>query len=203
MNKILLIFLHGYGANGKDLASLGAFFKDLAQDVIIESPNALEPMPDNRGGYQWFPIESMSEGYLKASCQRVSPNVVELIRNLQTKHGVGHQETFLIGFSQGTMMVLYSSLVDHNLCRGVVGFSGGIYMDSADIKADKSLKISLIHGKNDDAVSSDASVKSHEFLQGQGFRSDLNLLDNLAHSIDMRGIKIAKEFIKNAASNSH
>ena len=197
MKKILLIFLHGYGSNGQDLASLGPFFKDVAEDVIIESPNAFKPMPDFLGGYQWFPLENMSEEYLKEFCHKTYPEVAKLVRNLQEKHGVGYKETFLIGFSQGSMMALYSALADHNLCQGIVGFSGGVYMDPININADKSLKISIIHGKEDEAVPSSAAVKSHKFIQKQGFKADLNLLDNLAHSIDMRGIKIAKGFLKN------
>ncbi len=195
MNKILLIFLHGYGANGADLKSLGPFFKDLATEIIIESPNALDPMPDYPGGYQWFPIGDMSEDHLKESCHRVYPDVVKMVQKLQTKHGVDHKETFLIGFSQGTMMALYSTLAEHNLCRGVVGFSGGLFMDPVNIKADKSMKITLIHGEDDDVVPATASIKSYDFLKKQGFSVDLNLLDNLAHGIDMRGIKIAQRFI--------
>lgn len=197
MNKILLIFLHGYGANGADLKSLGPFFKDLADDVIIESPNAIKPMPDQAGGYQWFPIENMSEDYLKKSCHQVYPEVVKMVRALQSKHAVGHKETFLIGFSQGAMMALYSALAEHSLCRGVVGFSGGVYIDTPHINADKSLKISLVHGEDDEAVPATASVKSYDFIQGQGFSSDLALLEDLAHSIDVRGIQIAKGVIKN------
>lgn len=195
MNKILLIFLHGYGANGADLQSLGPFFKDLATEVIIESPNALDPIPDYPGGYQWFPIGNMSEDYLKQSCHSVYPEVVKLVRGFQTKHGIGHENTYLIGFSQGTMMALYSGLAEHNLCRGVVGFSGGLFMDPVNIKADKALKITLIHGEDDDVVPATASVKSYEFLKKQGFSVDLSLLDNLAHSIDIRAIEIAKGFI--------
>jgi phospholipase/carboxylesterase len=196
MKKILLIFLHGYGANGADLQSLGPFFNDTAEEVVIESPNAIEPIPDYPGGFQWFPIGDMSEKHLQESCHSVYRKVIKMIQDFQIKHKVGYKETFLIGFSQGTMMALYSALAEKNLCNGVIGFSGGVFIDPIHIKADKSLKITLIHGEDDDVVPASGSIKSYEFLKKKGFNPHLNLLDNLPHSIDMRGIEIARVFIK-------
>ena len=53
MNKVIL-FLHGYGANGNDLIGLKDHIENKDNSILFESPNAPESCPLNYFGYQWF-----------------------------------------------------------------------------------------------------------------------------------------------------
>ena len=53
MAKALVIFLHGVGSNGDDLAPIGRHWATLLQDVIFASPNAPERYAAGVG-WQWF-----------------------------------------------------------------------------------------------------------------------------------------------------
>ena len=52
--KQLVVFLHGYGADGNDLISLGREWQALLPDAAFVSPNAPEPVPGYPAGRQWF-----------------------------------------------------------------------------------------------------------------------------------------------------
>ena len=51
----LVVLLHGFGADGRDLVSLGRQWAQLLPDAAIVAPNAPEPCPGTPGGRQWFP----------------------------------------------------------------------------------------------------------------------------------------------------
>src|SRR6218665_3805879 len=52
----LMVLLHGYGADGSDLISLGVQWRELWPDMLFVSPNAPEACDMNAAGYQWFPL---------------------------------------------------------------------------------------------------------------------------------------------------
>ena len=59
MAKALVIFLHGVGSNGDDLAPIGRHWATLLPDVIFASPNAPERFTAGFG-WQWFSLEEVT-----------------------------------------------------------------------------------------------------------------------------------------------
>ena len=57
-SKQLIIFCHGYGADGNDLIGLANYFQQILPDAYFISPNAPETCPMNPMGYQWFDFTS-------------------------------------------------------------------------------------------------------------------------------------------------
>ncbi|MGG6124907.1 phospholipase, partial [Pantoea allii] len=59
MAKALVIFLHGVGSNGDDLAPIGDDWATLLPDVAFASPDA--PYAFEHGaGYQWFSLAGIT-----------------------------------------------------------------------------------------------------------------------------------------------
>ena len=56
--KQLVIFCHGYGADGNDLIGLSSYFQPILPDAIFLSPNAPQKCALNPFGYQWFDFQS-------------------------------------------------------------------------------------------------------------------------------------------------
>ena len=54
--KHLVVFLHGYGADGNDLIDLGQQWQSLLPDAAFISPHAPEPCGMSPMGRQWFPL---------------------------------------------------------------------------------------------------------------------------------------------------
>ena len=52
----LVVFLHGYGADGNDLIGLADPLAPHLPGTRFLAPNAPEPCVNNPAGYQWFPI---------------------------------------------------------------------------------------------------------------------------------------------------
>ncbi|MBI4723868.1 MAG: phospholipase, partial [Rhodomicrobium sp.] len=60
--KQLVIFLHGYGADGNDLIGFGREWARILPDAAFVSPNAPEALPSPFfGGRQWFGLDTRSE----------------------------------------------------------------------------------------------------------------------------------------------
>ena len=54
--RALVVFLHGYGADGSDLLGLGDVLGPHLPGVAFLGPDAPEPCVGNPFGRQWFPI---------------------------------------------------------------------------------------------------------------------------------------------------
>ena len=54
--KHLIIFVHGYGANGEDLISLSQYFAQVAPDAAFVSPNAPYRCDSAPSGFQWYDV---------------------------------------------------------------------------------------------------------------------------------------------------
>ena len=54
--QMLMVMLHGYGADGEDLIGLASYFADLLPETLYVAPNA--PTRCGLGaGYEWFARE--------------------------------------------------------------------------------------------------------------------------------------------------
>ena len=62
--KQVVIFVHGYGADGNDLIGLANYFKGNLPDTVFLSPHAPEACPMNPAGYQWFDLTSRDPAIL-------------------------------------------------------------------------------------------------------------------------------------------
>jgi phospholipase/carboxylesterase len=187
--KVLVIFFHGFGANGDNLLDLAYYLETIVPEAVFVSPNAFTPIAGYPGGYQWFPLDDRRGEAIQSNCEAILPKGRAFVKGLQQQYNIPPERTFFVGFSQGTMTSLALALSDENLCGGVIGCSGGLYMDKMLVKASKKLPIHLIHGEDDEVVDFAASQAAIEFLESLGFSSMLTLIPGLGHSIDERVLK--------------
>src|SRR5471030_2264370 len=52
----LVVFLHGYGADGNDLIEIGRAWQGLLPDAAFVSPHAPRPCGQAPSGREWFPL---------------------------------------------------------------------------------------------------------------------------------------------------
>ena len=72
----LVVFLHGYGADGKDLIDLAKPFGMALPNASFISPDAPHSCAMSPQGRQWFPIEEIPKGAIKAS-----EGLLDLVKN--------------------------------------------------------------------------------------------------------------------------
>ena len=60
----VVILLHGYGGDGKDISMLTLNWRRHMQNSVFICPNGHEPCPINPVGYQWFDLTNDDPSYI-------------------------------------------------------------------------------------------------------------------------------------------
>ena len=196
----LVVFLHGYGADGKDLIDLAKPFGMALPNASFISPDAPHPCAMSPQGRQWFPIEEIPNGAIKASA-----NLLGLIDNEVKKLNLTFKDVILIGFSQGAMMSMQCLLINHEQLGAIIGYSGALKEENIEAANDQILNgkhkysdtpILLVHGEQDEVVPFKSLEKSKYLLNKIGFNVQTLSRQNLGHGIDPEGISKGMEFLK-------
>jgi len=192
--KQLVIFLHGYGADGADLIGLAPFFAQALPGAEFLSPNAPERC-DMGFGYQWFSRENFGPDLLPKAVRKVAPVLDAFIDDALKARNLAYDQLALIGFSQGTMMAL-----DRTMRRGdaaaVVGFSGMVADPSAALpKAARHPPVLLVHGTADPILPFASLGAAEHALTTAGFKVETLERPGLGHGIDQEGATRAAHFL--------
>lgn len=193
--KRLVIFLHGLGADGDDLISLAPMLE--LPDTQFASPHAPFPCDMAPYGYQWFSLLDRAPVKLLEGVKIAAPILNQYIDAQRDRFKLNDSDIALIGFSQGSMMALYTSLRRPKPLAGVVGFSGALIGGHLlKEEASSKLPICLVHGEEDAVVPFGAMGHAEEALQLHGIDVTTHARPYLGHGIDPEGIDIAKSFLK-------
>ena len=196
----LVVFLHGYGADGKDLIDLANPFGMALPNASFISPDAPHPCAMSPQGRQWFPIEEIPKGAIKASL-----GLLGLIDYEAKKLNLTFKDVILIGFSQGAMMSMQCLLINNEQLGAIIGYSGALKEENIDAADDQILNgkhkysdtpILLVHGEQDEVVPFQSLEKSKYLLNKIGFNVQTLSRQDLAHGIDPEGISKGMEFLK-------
>lgn len=194
----LVILLHGYGSNGADLISLAPYWADALPGAAFVSPNAIEPVPEAPGGYQWFPIGSLDPHLMEQGVRSAAQSVDRFIDRELEKYGLPPSRLVLVGFSQGTMMALHVALRRERQIAGLLGFSG-VLVGGRTLKEQMRSKppILLIHGDRDPTIPVPAMFDSAEALASAGHGAQWHVSYGVPHSIGPDGLELGGAFLVN------
>src|ERR1700709_1332040 len=101
--KKLVVFLHGYGADGKDLIEIGRAWQQVLPDAAFVSPHAPEPCAQAPVGRQWFPLTMRDPDERWRGVTKAAPVLARFIDAELTRRSLPASALALVGFSQGTM----------------------------------------------------------------------------------------------------
>jgi len=192
--KQLVVLLHGYGSNGKDLHSLSPYFQDVMPEAVFICPDA--PFPcEMGGGFQWFSLSEYTAPKLLEGAQMAHPILNEYLDKLLQEFNLTDKDLALVGFSQGTMMSLYTGLRRKSSIAGVLGYSGAVIGADTPQNEGNGAQIMLIHGEDDSVVPVVAHHKAKEVLAEKGYKLSGHTTPGLGHSIDEEGIESGKSFL--------
>ncbi|RQP05007.1 MAG: alpha/beta fold hydrolase [Paracoccus sp. BP8] len=195
----VVVFLHGYGADGADLLGLADPLAPHLPGTAFYSPDAPEPCLNNPMGYQWFPIPWMdgsSEEQARSSAEQSFKDINAFLDKVLADEGLTPDRLALVGFSQGTMMALAVAPQRDAEIAGVVGFSGRL-LDTENVdKARVRPPILLVHGDQDPTVPFESMGIAGEALQKAGFTVYGHVMKNTGHGISPDGLSVALAFLK-------
>jgi len=191
--KNLVVLLHGLGSNGDDLFSLVPYLAPQLPDTYFYAPDGIENCDMVPFGYQWFSLADRSTSKLLSEFARTTPIISRMIEDKAKSLGLSLNDVILFGFSQGTMVSLYMSLVSEVPYKAVIGFSGRLFLPTKinNIKT----PICLVHGAEDEVVPVESLLHAKVELEKLGIEIADLTVPNLVHSIDMRGLEFAIKFL--------
>ncbi|MFT4079208.1 alpha/beta hydrolase [Rhodomicrobium sp.] len=193
----LVIFLHGYGADGNDLIGLGREWAPLLPDAAFVSPDAPESIPGYFGGRQWFALTTRSEREWEEGVRNAEPALAAFVEAEAKNAGLPLSKVALVGFSQGTMMALQAGLRLPEPVAGIVGFSGhlaGAARLAGEIKAKP--PVLLLHGSADEVIPVDAIHLARETLAAAVVPVQWQIRPGLGHGIDGHGLLASGQFLR-------
>jgi len=197
----LVVFLHGYGADGNDLIELGRAWQPLLPDAAFVSPHAPEPCGQAPVGRQWFALTFRDPNERWIGVNKAAPALNRFLDAELARHKLPPSALALVGFSQGTMMALHVGLRRPVPPAAIVGYSGLLVLPpeanaealGAEIKSRP--PVLLVHGDRDDLIPPQALFQSTRDLAALGLAVEWHLSAGIGHGIDAEGVRHGGEFL--------
>ncbi|MGR3486233.1 MAG: alpha/beta hydrolase [Paracoccaceae bacterium] len=196
-----VVFLHGYGANGADLLSIGRLLSPHMPDTLFVAPDAPEACAGAPMGFQWFPIpwiDASSEEESRSGLMRAADDLNAFLDGLMVDEDLLPEQVMLVGFSQGTMMALHVAPRREDPVAGIVAFSGRLL--EAELLADEVVSrppVLLLHGDADEVVPFASLPAAVEALEAAGWAEVFaHVMKGTGHGISDDGLQVAAAFAR-------
>jgi len=197
----LVVFLHGYGADGNDLIEIGRAWQQLLPHAAFVSPHAPEPCGQAPVGRQWFALTFRDPNERWVGANKAAPILERFLDTELARHKLPPSALALVGFSQGTMMALHVGLRRAVAPAAIVGYSGLLVTppDGDLEKMAPEIKsrppVLLVHGDRDDLIPAEALFQSVQALAALGISAEWHLSPGIGHGIDAEGLRHGGEFL--------
>ena len=203
--RSVVVFLHGYGANGADLLSMADVLSEHLPDTLFVAPDAPESCPGSPTGFQWFPVpwlDGSSEEAAKLSMDAACADLNAFLDALIVDQDILPEQVALFGFSQGTMMSLHIGPRREDAFAGIVAFSGRLLEPELLVdEVQNKPPVLLLHGDQDDVVPTDSISKAAVGLEKAGFKDVFaHVMKGTGHGIAPDGLSVALAFLRDKLS---
>jgi len=188
----VMILLHGWGADGNDLADLVRPFAERFPSMAFFVPNGPDPCRMNPSGREWFDIEDRVNGPNYAA-----PIIQIAIKALLADLELSESDLVLAGFSQGGMMSLHCGLRLRPAPAAIISFSGAL-LQYEDLLASPSTDyppVQMIHGSDDQVVPCAMMSEAEKILKPIGVELETVKRPGLGHGIDPAGLTASINFL--------
>jgi phospholipase/carboxylesterase len=197
----LVVFLHGYGADGKDLIDIGRAWQQYLPRAAFVSPHAPEPCGQAPVGRQWFPLTFRDPNERWTGVNAATPILQRFLDAELERHKLPPSALAMVGFSQGTMMALHVGLRRSSAPAAIVGYSGLLVLPpereidafAGEIKSRP--PILLVHGDRDELIPVQALFQAAHGLAALGLSVEWHLSAGIGHGIDAEGLRHGGEFL--------
>jgi phospholipase/carboxylesterase len=198
----LVVFLHGYGADGNDLIDIGRSWQQILPDTAFVSPHAPHPCGQSPMGREWFPLTMRDPSERWTGVNSAAPVLNAFLDAELARHALPRSALALVGFSQGTMMALHVGLRRAVAPAAIVGYSGmlvtpetkaGLDTFAAEIKSRP--PVFLVHGDQDPLIPVQALLHAAQGLASLDVPTQWHISPGVGHGIDQEGLRQGGEFL--------
>ena len=199
--KQLVVFLHGYGADGNDLIEIGRAWQGMLPDTAFVSPHAPRPCGQAPVGREWFPLTFREPNERWVGVQAAAPVLNAFLDAELARRKLPPQALALVGFSQGTMMALHVGLRRAVALAAIVGYSGMLVVPET-VDPDKFAAeivsrppVLLVHGDADQLIPVQALFHGAQGLSALDVPAEWHISPGVGHGIDQEGLRHGGEFL--------
>ena len=189
----LVVFLHGYGADGHDLIEIARQWQAWLPDAEFAAPHAPDRCPQSPTGRQWFPLTFRDPGERWRGVVAARPNLDGFLDAELARLGLDDTHLALVGFSQGTMMALHTGLRRARRPAAILGYSGLLVApepagENMDLPR-QAPPVLLVHGDADQVIPLEALFQSANDLGEAEIPCEWHLSLGVGHGIDPAGLR--------------
>ena len=195
--KNVVILLHGYGGDGKDISILASYWKQHLPETLFICPDAPEKCAASPTGFQWFDLRDQSPEQILSKSLVAEIKINKLIDEVKFKNNLSANQIAISGFSQGCMIGLQTGLKRQDKINSIIGYSGKI-IDVAHLKKNIVSKpnIILMHGDIDQVVPVEGLLEAKNFFSKNNYPIETRIFKNCEHRIPTEGSSLGLQFIK-------
>ena len=192
-----VILCHGYGGDGNDISIVANYWKNFLPKTLFLCPDAPEICKVNPSGFQWFDLMDQTPEETLAKSLVAENKLNKFINEVIEQNKIDNNKIALVGFSQGCMISLQTSLKRKDKISCVIGYSGKIInQEHLDKNIVSKPEIYLMHGDIDQVVTLDNFLASKEFFINKNIKINTKIFKNCEHRIPTEGLSIGLEFLK-------
>lgn len=199
--KQLVVFLHGYGADGNDLIDIGSAWQGFLPDAAFVSPHAPRPCGQAPSGREWFPLTFRDPNERWTGVNAAAPGLNAFLDAELQRRNLPPSALALVGFSQGTMMALHVGLRRAVAPAAIVGYSGMLVVPE-DVDPDQFAgeirsrpPVLLVHGDQDQLIPVQAVFHAAQGLSALDLPVEWHISAGVGHGIDQEGLRHGGEFL--------
>lgn len=210
----LVVFVHGYNGTPEAVEYAVQMLQDKLNNAVIVVPRAPYPCEKDGKNLQWLsfyeqdplvrfrnPEASVDEIFdifnrLGDSFARVAEQMNRFIDEQQSLWNIDDAHTYLMGFSQGAMISIYTSLTRKGVLGGCIAVAGIIAgKDRLDKEIVSRPEFLVLHGRDDATVQYKTLPTTENWLRQHNIVYTKYEFDGLAHRMRDDEMQKAADFI--------
>lgn len=178
-----IFFLHGFGSNMQDLFGLSPFFPKNWNCISLQAT-----IPVQFNGWAWAEInfENILKIYNPEQIKYHHQKIIDSIDLSIKKLNLNPSQIYLLGFSQGAGLAMYSGLINPKKYKAIIALSGCLSTKEFESEIDKknlqNLNIFMGNGSQDDVITLPLAHKTRDELSRLNIKLNYNEY-NAGHTI--------------------
>lgn len=213
----LIIFLHGYTSNIDDVLPYAEMLAKHVNNALIVMPEADMVSERHADKRQWYALNDLDPDRRRRKPETTTDEIIEIynktgdrisavakrlnrfISDLQKEYHIANKDTFIMGFSQGAMLAIYTGLTRRYNLGGIFPFAGIVSgKDMLEQEIVSRPEVYLFHGTSDLSVQYKTLEFTKEWLKKHNISWTAMEYDGIEHKLTEDEMLDAAEIINRA-----
>lgn len=196
----LVVFLHGVGASGTDLAPLARLWRNVLPDAAMSVPDGPARYDLAPAGRQWFSVNGVTAANRPQRVAEAAPAFDRVLTEELAWAGVAPEALILAGFSQGSIMALDAVATGRWRPAAVVAYAGRLGGRLSLDGGAPATRILLVHGAGDPVIPVEELDVAAQALRQAGIAVDTRVEPGVGHTITETGARTGADFLRTVAA---